>query len=87
MNYSPVPLHIPDGFLTIVVSLIFWLITILMVGLAVSKTNRSLGEKQVPIMGVSAWALGRDPGDDRCGRNSGLVIPGWWIIGHGRQYL
>ena len=54
MNYSPVPLHIPDGFLTIVVSLIFWLITIIMVGLAVSKTNRSLGEKQVPIMGVMA---------------------------------
>ncbi len=54
MNYSPVLLHIPDGFLTIVVSLIFWLITILMVGLAVSKTNRSLGEKQVPIMGVMA---------------------------------
>ena len=54
MNYSPTPLHIPDGFLTIVVSLIFWLITIIMVGLAVSKTNRSLGEKQVPIMGVMA---------------------------------
>lgn len=54
MNYSPVPLHIPDGFLTIVVSLIFWLITIVMVGLAVSKTNRSLGEKQIPIMGVMA---------------------------------
>lgn len=54
MNYSPAPLHIPDGFLTIVVSLIFWLITIVMVGLAISKTNRSLGEKQVPIMGVMA---------------------------------
>ena len=54
MNYSPAPLHIPDGFLTIVVSLIFWLITFIMVGLAVSKTNRSLGEKQVPIMGVMA---------------------------------
>ncbi len=54
MNYSPAQLHIPDGFLTIVVSLIFWLITIAMVGLAVSKTNRSLGEKQVPIMGVMA---------------------------------
>jgi len=54
MKYSPVPLHIPDGFLTIMVSLIFWVITIIMVGLAVSKTNRSLGEKQVPIMGVMA---------------------------------
>lgn len=54
MNYSPAPLHIPDGFLTIVVSLIFWLITIGMVSIAVSKTNRSLGEKQIPIMGVMA---------------------------------
>ena len=54
MNYSPTPLHIPDGFLTIVVSLIFWLITIIMVAISVYKTNRSLGEKQVPIMGVMA---------------------------------
>ncbi len=54
MNLSPALLHIPDGFLTIGVSLFFWLITIVMVGLAVSKTNRSLGEKQVPIMGVMA---------------------------------
>ena len=54
MMYSPTLLHIPDGFLTIVVSLIFWLITIIMVGLAVSKTNQSLGEKQVPLMGIMA---------------------------------
>ncbi len=54
MNFAPVPLHIPDGFLTIVVSLVFWLLTVLMVALAVSKTNRSLGEKQIPIMGVMA---------------------------------
>jgi len=54
MMYSPQFLHIPDGFLTITVSLIFWLITIIMVGLAVSKTNRSLGEKQIPLMGIMA---------------------------------
>jgi len=54
MLYAPTNLHIPDGFLTIIVSLIFWLITIVMVGLAVSKTNKSLGEKQVPLMGVMA---------------------------------
>jgi cobalt/nickel transport system permease protein len=47
-------MHIPDGFLTIVVSLIFWVVTIVMVGLAVSKTNRTLGEKQIPLMGVMA---------------------------------
>ena len=54
MLFSPTQLHIPDGFLNIVVSLIFWLITIIMVGLAVSKTNKSLGEKQIPLMGVMA---------------------------------
>jgi cobalt/nickel transport system permease protein len=51
---SPQLLHIPDGFLTLVVSLIFWLITIILVGLSVNKTNQSLGEKQIPIMGVMA---------------------------------
>jgi cobalt/nickel transport system permease protein len=54
MYYSPTNLHIPDGFLTLVVSLIFWVVTLVMVGLAVSKTNKSLGEKQIPLMGVMA---------------------------------
>ena len=54
MYHSPALLHIPDGFLTITVSLIFWLITIILVAISVSKTNRSLGEKQVPLMGVMA---------------------------------
>jgi cobalt/nickel transport system permease protein len=52
--YAPILMHIPDGFLTIVVSLIFWAITIFMVSLAVSKTNQTLGEKQIPLMGVMA---------------------------------
>lgn len=54
MLFSPAPLHIPDGFLTLVISLIFWAITIVTVGIAISKTNKSLGEKQVPLMGVMA---------------------------------
>lgn len=54
MYYSPVQLHIPDGFLTFFVSIIFWIGTIVMVGLAITKTNKSLGEKQVPLMGVMA---------------------------------
>lgn len=54
MLYAPTNLHIPDGFLTLIVSVVFWLITIVMVGLAVSKTNKSLGEKQIPLMGVMA---------------------------------
>ena len=54
MLYSPTPLHIPDGFLSLVISLIFWGITIITVGIAISKTNQSLGEKQVPLMGIMA---------------------------------
>ena len=54
MSYSPAPLHIPDGFLTLTISLIFWAITIFAVGIAISKTNKSLGEKQVPLMGIMA---------------------------------
>ena len=54
MLFSPAQMHIPDGFLSIIVSLIFWIVTIIMVGLAISKTNKSLGEKQIPLMGVMA---------------------------------
>jgi cobalt/nickel transport system permease protein len=54
MNYSPTPLHIPDGFLSIVISLICWGVTVITLGLAISKTNKSLGERQVPLMGVMA---------------------------------
>jgi cobalt/nickel transport system permease protein len=55
MLYSPVEqMHIPDGFLSIVVSIICWLITISVLGVAISRTNKSLGERQVPLMGVMA---------------------------------
>ena len=54
MLYSPAPLHIPDGFLTLVVSLVCWAITALTLSVAISRTNKALGEKQVPLMGVMA---------------------------------
>ncbi|MBL8090076.1 MAG: energy-coupling factor ABC transporter permease [Anaerolineales bacterium] len=54
MLYAPAPLHIPDGFLSIVVSIICWVITIVTLYFAISKTNQSLGEKQIPLMGVMA---------------------------------
>lgn len=54
MHYAPAPLHIPDGFLNVAVSVIFWVITVVMIGIAVSRTNKSLGEKQVPLMGIMA---------------------------------
>jgi len=54
MLYSPQPMHIPDGFLILYVSAICWVITALTISAAVSRTNKSLGEKQVPLMGVMA---------------------------------
>ena len=54
MLYSPEPLHIPDGFLSFTVSIICWVITALTISIAVSRSNRSLGERQVPLMGVMA---------------------------------
>lgn len=54
MYYSPAPLHIPDGFLSLIVSIICWAITVLTLSIAISRTNKSLGEKQVPLMGIMA---------------------------------
>src|SRR5688572_18587005 len=54
MLYSPAPLHIPDGFLSLVISIICWVITVLTLSIAISRTNESLGEKQVPLMGILA---------------------------------
>lgn len=54
MLYSPEPLHIPDGFLSFTVSIICWVISAVTISLAVSRSNRSLGERQVPLMGVMA---------------------------------
>lgn len=52
--FLPEPLHIPDGFLSLPVSLIFWGITIVFVGIAVRRSQAELGERQVPLMGVMA---------------------------------
>ena len=54
MLASPQPMHIPDGFLSIVTSVICWLITVAILSMAVSRTNKNLGERQVPLMGVMA---------------------------------
>jgi cobalt/nickel transport system permease protein len=54
MLYAPPQLHIPDGFLNVAVSVVCWIITVLVLGVAISRTNRSLGEKQVPLMGIMA---------------------------------
>ena len=55
MLYSPIqPMHIPDSFLSLAVSIVCWVITVLTLTVAISRTNRSLGERQIPLMGVMA---------------------------------
>ena len=54
MNLAPTPLHIPDGFLSIVISISFWMATLLLVGFAVRKSQEALNERQIPLMGIMA---------------------------------
>ena len=49
---SPRLMHIPDGFLTLVTAGMGWALSILVLAYAVARTNRQLGERQVPLMGV-----------------------------------
>ncbi|MFH1969925.1 MAG: energy-coupling factor ABC transporter permease [Verrucomicrobiota bacterium] len=57
MLHSPVPMHIPDGFLSTLVSIVLWVVTIVVVGYAIKRVGKDLGERQVPLMGVLAAAI------------------------------
>jgi len=57
MLLSPFVMHIPDGFLSTAVSIIFWVLSAAAVGLALQRVNKDLGERQVPLMGVLAAAI------------------------------
>jgi cobalt/nickel transport system permease protein len=57
MLYSPKPMHIPDGFLSVPVSILLWIVSIIVVGYALKRVGKDLGERQVPLMGVLAAAI------------------------------
>jgi cobalt/nickel transport system permease protein len=50
----PKAMHIPDGFLSLVVAGVAWVLSIAVLAYAVRQTNQRLGERQVPLMGVMA---------------------------------
>jgi len=54
---SPEPMHIPDGFLSVAVSLVLWIVSIAVIAYALKRVGRDLGERQVPLMGVLAAAI------------------------------
>lgn len=47
-------LHAPDGFLSVPVAAIMWLVTAGFLALAVNRTNKTLDERSIPLMGVLA---------------------------------
>lgn len=54
---SPEPMHIPDGFLSVGVSIVLWIVSITVIAYALKRVGRDLGERQVPLMGVLAAAI------------------------------
>lgn len=61
MLFAPTPIpqrmHVPDGFLSVLVSITLWLVAVVVIGVALRRTSASLGERQVPLMGVLAAAI------------------------------
>lgn len=54
---SPVPMHIPDGFLSIPVAGILWLISLVFIFIALKKAGKEIGEDKLPLVGVLAAAI------------------------------
>jgi cobalt/nickel transport system permease protein len=51
---TPPLLHAPDGFLTFPIAALMWGLTIIVLAVAVRRTNESLDERAVPLLGVMA---------------------------------
>ena len=47
-------LHAADRFLSVPVSIAFWVVTAIVIAVAVRRTNRTLDERSIPLMGVMA---------------------------------
>lgn len=51
------PMHIPDGFLSAPVSIVFWVLSAIVVGYALRRVNRELDERRVPLLAVLAAVI------------------------------
>jgi cobalt/nickel transport system permease protein len=57
MLYSVKPMHIPDGFLSAVVSIIFWFLSIVVISIALTKLNKNTDERKMPLIGMLGAAI------------------------------
>jgi cobalt/nickel transport system permease protein len=55
--FAPAPMHIPDGFLSIVVVIILWALTVPVIAAALAQLNRHIPEGRIPLLGVLAAAI------------------------------
>jgi cobalt/nickel transport system permease protein len=54
---APPAMHIPDGFLSVGVSIVFWALSAMVIAYALKRVNQDLGERQAPMMGVLAACI------------------------------
>ncbi len=47
-------LHAPDGFVSLPVALVMWVLTVIAVGYSVYRANQRVDERMIPLMGVLA---------------------------------
>jgi len=57
MVLAPTLMHIPDGFLSTLISILAWVVTAIVFTVSLRRTGRELGERDVPLMGVLAAAI------------------------------
>jgi len=50
-------MHIPDGFLSAIVSILLWLLSIVVIGYSLMRVGTDMDERKVPLMGVLAAAI------------------------------
>ncbi len=51
---GPVAMHAPDGFLSPAVAAFMWVVSLVLIGVAVRRTNETFDERAIPLMGVTA---------------------------------
>ena len=51
---NPPQLHAPDGFLSPEIAITMWILTVVVLAVAVRRTNQTLDERAVPLLGVMA---------------------------------
>ena len=57
MHYSTEPMHIPDGFLSVAVSVFLWMVSIFVIAYSLRRVSKDMDERKVPLMGVLAAAI------------------------------